>query len=438
MPGVIVRILLVTLSVGLYASAAFFSIKVSAQKKQRTDSSGAIKAPAPTPSAEIRQQVEPTKPLPRGLIGVPVIVTDATGHYVSDLNQNDFEVYEDGVKQDVSLFQAATEPFSVVLLLDTSVSTQGKLGDIRRAANAFVDQLQKSDRIKVISFDDQVRELGEFSADRAVVKKAILGAESGYSTKFYDAMNVALEVLREVDGRKAIVIFSDGVDYRSDYATAESTLRFLEADGVVVYPIRFNTRAAAEKLAREQAGSQLPTREIVRSTTGSKEPVPGEIPSSEPKTGPLGLPSPEDILRRRRDSGRNRDRLPPGDRPPAGEIGVDLPTGRSDPRVSSKGREGRERTTEDPIVVMLDRLYTTADSYLQSVVEKSGGQILRVEELTSLPGAFAQVATELRSQYFLAYDPANKTRNDQYHLIKVTSTRPGLVIRARAGRRLSN
>ncbi len=338
------------------------------------------------------------------------------------------------MKQNVALFQAASEPFSVVLLLDTSISTQDKLGDIRRAANVFVDQLQKADRIKVISFDDQVRELNEFSADRAVVKKAILSAQSGYSTKFYDAMNVALEALREVDGRKAIVIFSDGVDYRSDYATADSTLRFLEQDGVVVYPIRFSTRAAAEKLAREQAGSQLPTREIVKSTSGSNDPAPGEIPSSEPRTGPLGLPSPEDILRRRRDSGRNRDRLPPGDRPPAGEIGVDLPTGRSDPRVSSKSRE-KKTSTEDPIVVMLDRLYTTADTYLQSVVDKSGGQILQVDVVTSLPAAFSQVAAELRAQYFLGYDPANKNRDDQYHLIKVTSTRPGVVIRARAGRR---
>jgi VWFA-related protein len=435
MPRVIVRILLLTLSVGLYASATVFDFNVSAQRKQRTGSSTPKQAPAPTPSPEIRQQAAPVKSYPKGLVGVPVIVTDATGRYVSDLNQSDFEVFEDGAKQTISLFQAPAELFSVVLLLDTSVSTQGKLGDIRRAANVFVDQLPKSDRIKVISFDDQVRELGEFSADRAVVKKAILRAESGYSTKFYDAMNVALEVLREVDGRKAIVIFSDGVDYRSDYATAESTLRFLEAEGVVVYPIRFSTRAAAEKLARAQGGGALPTSEIVRSTSGSQEPIPGEVPSSQPKTGPLGLPSPEEILRRRRETGRNRDRLPPGDRPPAGEIGVDLPTGRSDPRVSSKGSDDRKRTTEDPIVVMLDRLYTTADTYLQTVVEKSGGQLLRVDELTSLPGAFSQVATELRSQYFLGYEPANKTGNDQFHLIKVTSTRPGLVVRARAGRR---
>ena len=430
---VIARTLLVTLSVALYLSAFIFSANVSAQRKQRPNTSAASKVPAATPTPAARQSVEPARAIPKGLVGVPVTVTDAAGNYVADLKQSDFEVLEDGVKQNVALFQTASEPLSLVLLLDTSISTQDKLGDIRRAANTFVDQLQQTDRIKVISFDDQVRELNDFSADRAVVKKAILSAQSGYSTKFYDGMNVALEALREVDGRKAIVIFSDGVDYRSDYATAESTQRFLEQDGVVVYPIRFSTRAAAEKLAREQAGAQLPTREIVRSTSGSKEPVPGEIPTSQPKSGPLGLPLPEEILRRRRESGRDRDQLPPGERPPAGEIGADLPTGRSDPRVSSKGRE--KAAAEDPIVVMLDRLYTTADSYLQSVTEKSGGQILRADVLTALPVAFKQIAAELRAQYFLAYDPANKNRDDQYHLIKVTSARPGVIVRARAGHR---
>ena len=370
------------------------------------------------------------------LIHVPVIVTDANGHYIADLQKADFEVFEDDVKQNLVSFTAAGEPLFVVLLLDTSVSTQEKLGDIRKAAQVFVDQLQKADRVKVITFDDQVKEANEFSADRAVVKKAIQNVQSGYSTKFYDGMNVALEALRETTGRKAIVIFSDGVDYRSDYASAESTLRFLDQDGVLVYPIRFSTRVAAERLAREQAGPQLPTREVVRSTSGSKEPAPGEVPTSDPSTGPLGLPLPEEILRRRRESGRNRDRLPPMDRPPAGEIGKDIPTGRSDPRVSSRSRE-RKEPTEDPIKVMLDRLYTTADTYLQTAADKSGGQLLRADDVTTLPAAFSQIAAELRSQYFLSYELRNKSPNDKYHIIKVTSVRPNVTIRARAGYRQS-
>ncbi|HKR59118.1 MAG TPA: VWA domain-containing protein, partial [Pyrinomonadaceae bacterium] len=252
------------------------------------------------------QQAQDKKPA--ALIHISVIVSDASGRHVSDLQKNDFEIVEDGVKQNITGFTPAGEPFSVVLLLDTSVSTQEKLGDIRRAAVVFVDQLQKSDRIKVVTFDDQIRELTDFSADRTILKKAILNAQPGYGTKFYDGMNVALESLREVEGRKAIVLFSDGVDYRSDYASSEGTLRSLEQDRVVVYPIRFSTRAAAERVARGQAG-QLPTREVVKSTSpGTPSPDDrDEIPSSQPRTGPLGFPSPEDILRGRRRSDPTQD-----------------------------------------------------------------------------------------------------------------------------------
>jgi VWFA-related protein len=368
------------------------------------------------------------------LVYVPVIVSDATGRYIADLQQSDFEVVEDGVKQKVTGFMRASEPASIVLLLDTSVSTQEKLGDIRRAAVSFVDQLPKTDRVKLVTFDDQIRELTEFSADRGVLKKAIANIQPGYGTKFYDGMNVALESLREVEGRKAIVLFSDGVDYRSDYASAEGTLRSLEQDGIVVYAIRFSTRVAAECLAREQAGqSQLPTREVAKST-GPEQRNPDEIPSSQPRTGPLGFPSPEEIIRRRRDSDRTRDRLPPADRPPTGEIGADLPTGRSDPRVSSKSRD-RKGSQEDPIKANLDRLYSTADTYLQTAAEKSGGQLLRADEVSALPGAFSQVVAQLSAQYFLSYEPSNKARDDKYHALIVTTSRPGLTIRARGGYR---
>ena len=367
---------------------------------------------------------------PTNLIGVPVIVTDANGRYVADLQQTDFVIIEDNVKQNVVSFMPVSAPFSVVLLLDTSVSTQEKLGDIRRAAQAFVDQLAKADRIKVITFDDQVRELSEFSADRAVIKKAISNIQPGYSTKFYDGMNVALEALREVDGRKAIVIFSDGVDYRSDYATEEGTVRALEQDGVIVYPIRFSTRVAAERLARAQAGTSAP-REVVRSNSPTRDSVPGEVPTSTPRTGPLGLPSPEEILRRRRADPRNR--LPPTDGPP-GEVGSDIPNGRPDPRVSSRSRESK-KPADDPIKTNLDRLYGTADTYLQTVADKSGGAVLRADDISTLPAAFSQIAAQLRAQYFIAYESSNKTRNDQFSTIKVSTTRTGLTIRARAGYR---
>lgn len=86
---------------------------------------------------------------------------------------------------------------------------------------------------------------------------------------------------------------------------------------------------------------------------------------------------------------------------------------------------------------MLDRLYTTADTYLQAAADKSGGQLLRADDVTTLPAAFSQIAAELRSQYFLSYELRNKSPNDKYHIIKVTSVRPNVTIRARAGYRQS-
>jgi VWFA-related protein len=434
MQSALVRVFLLTLCVAVYGNAGSGGALTSARSQQKPRPATATKVPSPRPSpAPQRQEVQSNKSA--HLIQVPVFVKNSAGHYITDLAHNEFEIFEDGVKQNVALLTPMTAPTSVVLLLDTSISTQGKLGEIRRAAQVFADQLQKSDRIKLITFDDQIREMNEFTTDRVVIKTAIRNAESGYNTKVYDAINVALESLREVDGRKAIVIFSDGVDYRSDYASSESTLRSLEQDGVLVYPIRFSTRAAAERLAREQAGqgANLPTAEVVRSTSGSPEPLPGDSPSptskSEPRTGPLGLPSPDEIFRRRRDSGRDRDRYPPTGRPPAGEVGSDLPAGRA--RVPVKS----EKRPVDTVGVMLDRLYTTADTYLQALADKSGGQLLQADTVGSLPDAFSEVANELRAQYLLGYAPSIKAHDDQYHTIKIVSSRPGMIIRARAGYR---
>ena len=428
MQRALVRICLLTLCVAFSGTAGAQSVP----SKQKPRPSSAGKVPTAPATAAPRQEAQAK---PANLVYVPVVVTNSSGQYISDLAQNELEIFEDNIKQNIALFTPMAAPTSVVLLLDTSISTQEKLGEIRRAVQVFVDPLPPGDRLKLITINDQIREMNEFTSDRVVITTAIRNAESGYNTKVYDAMNVALESLREVDGRKAIVIFSDGVDYRSDYASSDSTLRALEQDGVLVYPIRFSTRIAAERLAREQAGQgvHLPTKEIVRSTTGTRDSLPGDpptpVPSSEPRTGPLGLPPPDEIFRRRRDSDRNRDRYPPTGRPPAGEVGSDVPAGRA--RVPVKST----KPPEDTVGLMLDRLYTTADTYLQALADKSGGQLLRADTVNSLPKAFSEIAKELRANYLLGYASSVKTHDGQYHTIKIASPRSGVVIRARAGYR---
>ena len=427
-------------------------------KVQQRQTEQPVEAPQEKLPPEPKGELETVK-IDTDLVTVPVIATDKNGLFIPNLKQNEFLVAEDNINQEIAFFATINVPFHVVLMLDTSASTREKLDLIQQAASAFVDQLQPVDRVKVISFDDQVVDHNDFTSDRATLKAAINKTRPGQGTKLYDAFELALGAIRRIQGRKAIVIFTDGVDYHSDRATFDGTLRGLDEEGVVVYPIRYDTREETERLAREQAGQQsptLPTIGVIRGPSQGTTPptFPSEDPNTVPttgtssKTGPFGLPLPDEIMRRRRESERDRypDRMPPDNRRPSpgpdnrmpGPSGR-LPDPRTDPgRLPDPSGTGRGRTTpneDDSIDSMLDMLYLKADSYLGALVDKSGGRLLRADTLASLPDAFAQIAAELRTQYSIGYYPTNKTRDDTYRRIKVSTTRKGVVIRARPGYR---
>jgi hypothetical protein len=376
------------------------------------------------------------------LVTVPVTATNPGGLYITDLRKEDFTISEDGVTQEIAFFGKIAAPFHVVLMLDTSSSTQDKLKLIQQAANAFVQELQPADRVKVISFDDKVKDHNEFTNDRDLLRRAIDGTRSGQGTKVYDAVELALNTIRKIRGRKAIVIFTDGMDWHSDNASFDGTLRWLDEEGVVVYPIRYETRATTERLAREQASQttpQLPTIGVIRTppsgTTAPTFPSDDSIPTSGTtrRTGPFGLPLPDDIMSRRREEERNRDRRNPGRSPDVVDARdrrpPDIP-GSTSPPTSERTTT---RTSDDSIGRMLDLAYQKADSYLGSLAEKSGGRLLRADTLGSLPDAFSQIAAELRTQYMLGYYPLNKERDERYRRIKVTTARKNVVIRSRPG-----
>jgi Ca-activated chloride channel homolog len=145
-------------------------------------------AAAITATPQTRAQGEPrddaeTLRINTNLVTVPIIAKSSEGSYVRDLRQDEFTISEDGVNQEVAFFAAVNAPFHVVLMLDTSASTQQKLGLIRQAAIAFVEQLQSSDRVKVISFESEVRDLSEFTNDRVALRSAINKTVSGQGTK---------------------------------------------------------------------------------------------------------------------------------------------------------------------------------------------------------------------------------------------------------------
>jgi Mg-chelatase subunit ChlD len=393
------------------------------------------------------QDIETLK-IDTDLVTVPVSATDRSGVFITDLRKEEFTIAEDDVPQEIAFFGKVAAPFHVVLLLDTSSSTQDKLRQIQQAAFTFVEQLQSSDRVKVISFDDAVKDLCEFTSDPQVLRNAINGTRSGQGTKVYDAIDLALGAVAKIRGRKAIVIFTDGMDWHSDRATFDGTLRWLDEEGAVVFPIRYETRATTERLAREQAEQitpQLPTIDVIRrppsDTTAPTFPSDDPSPTAgtqQQRTGPLGLPLPEDIMRRRREDERNRDprRAPtgtPGEIPPDVDARDKRPRGIPGANPSPSSTSRRTTREDDSVTAMLDRAYGIADSYLQKLAEKSGGRLLRADTIDSLPDAFSQIAAELRTQYMLGYYPTNKQRDERYRRIKVTTVRKGVAIRARPG-----
>ena len=154
------------------------------------------------------------------LVTIPVSVMDRDGKYIPDLRKEDFRIYENGVEQEIAYFAAVEQPFTVALLLDTSRSTRFRMDEIQDAAIAFVEQLRPADRVMVVSFDDSVRVLAEATNDRRTLRDAIMRARTGGGTKLYDAVDFVINRrFDKIQGRKAIVLFTDGVDTTSERAS---------------------------------------------------------------------------------------------------------------------------------------------------------------------------------------------------------------------------
>jgi Ca-activated chloride channel homolog len=356
--------------------------------------SGRRSQPAPTPTPRtLPEQGRPpvhqpaqTPELPddsgtikidTSLVSIPLTALDRTGRYVPFLKKEDFRVFEDGVEQEIADFTPVTVPLHVVLLLDTSRSTVFKLEDIQAAAIAFVEQLRSDDQVMVVSFDEKVYIDSEFTSDRARLRRAIYRTRTGGGTRLYEAVDLVIsERLAKIDGRKAIVLFTDGVDTMSRGVTARQTIEAVEESEVLVYPIQYNTE------------------DQMNGTWGGGNRNPNGLP-------PIGWPAP----------GRRRWPLTqltpqfPGQWPPRGQRG---PAG-------------------------ID--YTRATEYLQQLADRSGGRLHRAETLGNVQQAFANIAEELRHQYALSYYPTNTKEDGTFRRIRIQARVPGVIVRAREGYR---
>ena len=149
-------------------------------------------------------------------------VADSAGRYITDLSQDDFQVFEDGVKQDVTFFNKANSPIGLSILLDTSASMESRITIAQQAAIGFVRKLREQDLAEVIDFDSRAVTLQAFTNNVPSLEQAIRKTSAGGATSIYNAVYIALKDLKKTTAtnldeirRQAIVVLSDGEDTSS-------------------------------------------------------------------------------------------------------------------------------------------------------------------------------------------------------------------------------
>ncbi|MEO6334168.1 MAG: VWA domain-containing protein, partial [Pyrinomonadaceae bacterium] len=201
--------------------------------------------PGVSPTPPVSEEDEVVK-VETNLVTMPVSVIDRDGRFISGLQQNDFHIFENGVEQKVGYFQSVEQPFTVILMIDVSPSTAFQIDEIQEGAIAFVNQLRPADRVMVMSFDETVHILSRATNDRRQLRNAIYQAQFGDGTSIYDAVDYAINrELANIQGRKAVVLFTDGVDTTSRRANYQSTIADVEEVDALFYPIRYNTQRNA-------------------------------------------------------------------------------------------------------------------------------------------------------------------------------------------------
>jgi len=317
------------------------------------------------------------------LVTMPVSVLDREGRFIAGLQQRDFKIFENGSEQKVEYFQSVEQPFTVVLMIDVSPSTQWQIEDIQRAADTFIDQLRPNDKVLVLSFDERVHILSNVTNDRYQLHNAIRRSRFGDGTSLYEAVDHVLEQeLSQIQGRKAVVLFTDGVDTTSNSATYDSTLKTAEESDALFYPIRFDTSRDMNPYGMGRGGG---------GGGGSYPPA-----------------------------GRRGGGVTWGDILGSIIAGGSMPPPVYGGRGGGRGRAGN--SAEE---------YETGRKYLEGLAQNSGGREFEADTLVNLDAAFAGIAEELRRQYSIGYYPDKVGQVGDRRSISIKVNRPNVVVRAK-------
>jgi VWFA-related protein len=215
--------------------------------------------------------------------------------YVTDLAREEFAIFEDGVKQDLSFFNQRQQPVALSLLLDSSASMDTKLDVLQAAATNFIKRLRPSDLAQVVDFDSRVEIRQGFTSDQKALETAVFQMSSGGSTSLHNAIYIALKELSKIRAqteedvrRQAIIVFSDGED-TSSLVSFEEVLELAKRSETSIYTIALrgtDTRARGfreaefvmRQLAQETGGRAFfPLR--IEDLTGVYEQIADELAS---------------------------------------------------------------------------------------------------------------------------------------------------------------
>jgi Ca-activated chloride channel homolog len=306
-----------------------------------------------------------------------------TNRSVVGLKKEDFLIYEDGVRQEIDRLLPTEAPFNLLLLLDVSGSTQSYIHLMQEAAVDFTRQINANDRVAVATFNSSVQLVQNFTNDRAAAEKAIRRIKSGGGTAFYDALMTCLDrYMRGIEGRSAIVVFTDGVDNQLEGRPGQGSrtryddlYRRVQESDTIIYTIFLDTEGQVAAARRSPGG------------------YPGGYPGGRRGGFPGGLPFP----------------LP---------MPVPQPAPTPYPRRQADTRA----------------IYEEASQQLQELADETGGRMYTPHKASELAGVYSEIADDLRIQYLLAYNSTNRAQDGRWRQIRVdVQNRPEAVVRTRRG-----
>ncbi|HOG29247.1 MAG TPA: VWA domain-containing protein [Vicinamibacterales bacterium] len=206
------------------------------------------------------QGVAYTESVDVDVVQVTVTVTDGAGRFVRGLTRQDFRLFEDNVRQDVTTFIAENVPTELIVAVDVSGSMTDAMPNVKESVKRFLSAIRPTDRVTVLGFNDSVFTLARPTVDLAARLRAIDRLAPWGGTALYDVIIQAFDLLGRQTGRRALVVFTDGEDLNSR-APIETAERRLEASDAVMYPIGQgraqklqSLRAVLERLSRKSGG----------------------------------------------------------------------------------------------------------------------------------------------------------------------------------------